>query len=34
MEAADHGWELLTYPLSIDFAPLIAADGDVKSLVI
>lgn len=32
--AADRGWEPLTYPLSIDFAPLIAADGNAKSLVI
>lgn len=32
--AADRGWEPLTYPLSIDFAPLIAADGNAKSPVI
>lgn len=31
---ADRGWVPLTYPLSIDFAPLIAADGNTKSLVI
>lgn len=28
------GGEPLTYPLSIDFAPLIGADGKTKSLVI